>query len=312
MIRLLLVFMAALVAGLDVMAEDFRNWEGEVFAGPNVSLGTSAELDEYSSAMHSKPLIGYAIGAEARYNFSSLPLDLGVQAAFSKVGHNVEWMGNGYYKDYWQREYSNSVSLAAIGDWTFNRGSKVAPFVGAGVGVAFNEWLWSTKTKLFFMPRAGISIHDKFRISIAAHISDQAHNSMLLSFGYSFGGFSYKKHVSEEMPTQTQTDIKKLIRQSNACLWTGVGAICVGLPIVVSGLYIIGVSEGYSADALGIITTSVGGLVTLASVPLFIVSHKKRSKALSLSMQMSAFKQSSVSGINSDSFTPAFGLALNL
>lgn len=301
--------MATLVAGLDVMADDFRKWEGEVFAGPNVSLGTSAELDEYSSAMHSKPLIGYALGAEARYNFSSLPIDVGLQAAFSKIGHNVEWMGNG--AEYWNKEYSNSISLAAIGDWTFNKGRIVAPFVGAGVGVAFNEYHWSNEAKPLFMPRAGISIRDKFRISLAAHISDQAHNSMLLSFGYSFGGFSYKKHVSEEMTTQTQKDIKKLIRQSNACLWTGVGAICVGLPIVASGLYIIGVSEGYSADALGIITTSVGGLVTLASVPLFIVSHKKRSKALSLSMQMSAFNQTPVSGIKSGSSTPAFGLALN-
>lgn len=309
MIRLLFVLIAALVAGLDVMAEDFRKCEGEVFAGPNVSMGTSAELDEYSSAMHSKPLIGYAIGAEARYNFSSLPLDLGLQAAFSKVGHNVEWMGNGYYKDYWQREYSNSVSLAAIGDWTFNKGRKVAPFVGAGVGVAFNEWFWSTKTRPFFMPRAGISIHDKFRISLAAHISDQAHNSMLLSFGYSFAGFSSKKHISEDMPAQTQNDIKRLIRQSNVCLWTGVGALCLGLPTLTCGLVIIGGSTDPAGAIIGGIITGGGGLITLASVPLFIVSHKKRSKALSLSMQMSALNQSSALG-NSSS-TPALGLALN-
>lgn len=299
--------MAALVAGLDMMADDFRKWEGEVFAGPNVSLGTSADLNDYSSAMHSKPFIGYSIGAEARYNFSSLPIDVGLQAAFSKIGHNVEWMGNG--AAYWDKEYSNSISLAAIGDWTFNKRGKVAPFVGAGVGVAFNERLWSTKAKPLFMPRAGISIRDKFRISLAAHISDQAHNSMLLSFGYSFGGFSYKKHVSEEMPTQTQKDIKKLIRQSNVCLWTGVGAICVGLPTVVAGLYLIGVSEDYSVCSVGVITTSVGGLITLASVPLFIVSHKKRSKALSLSMQMSAFSQPAA--IGNISSTPAVGLALN-
>lgn len=306
MIRFVFVLMAAIVASLNLMAEDFRKWEGEVFAGPNVSLGSSSELD-YSSAMHSKPLIGYAIGAEARYNFSSLPLDLGLQAVFSKVGHNVEWMGNG--AEYWNKEYSNSISLAAIGDWTFNKGSIVAPFVGAGVGVAFNEYNWSNKAKPFFMPRAGISIHDKFRISLAAHISDAAHNSMLLSFGYSFGGFSYKKHVSEEMPTQTQKDIKKLIRQSNVCLWTGVGALCIGLPTLTWGLVIIGQPNDPVGAIIGGIITGGGGLITLASVPLFIVSHKKRRKALSLSMQMSAFSQPAA--IGNISSTPAVGLALN-
>lgn len=307
MIRILIAILGICFCSISISAENnIRKWEGEVFAGPNVSLGSSAELD-FSSAFHSKPLIGYALGAEARYNFS-IPLNVGLQATFSKVGHNVEWMGSEYNPEYWAKEYSNSISLAAVGDWTFNRGRNIAPFVGAGVGIAFNQNIWSNETKPFFMPRAGISINNRFRISLAAHISDAAHNSMLLSFGYSFGGFSYKKHVSDEIPTKTQQDIKKLIRQSNACLWTGVGALCLGLPTTVFGLTLIGVSESASSAMLGGIITGAGGLVTLSSIPLFIVSHKKRNKAHSLSLQMTALRQTSNSGKTVT--TPSVGLAL--
>ena len=295
---------------------DDRRWEGEVFAGPNVGIGRS-EYDGYHSYIKdSHPLVGYSLGLEARYNFEKMPLDVGLRFAFSKTGYNEEWKSvdpipSGYEPyDYWSKEYYNSFVLAAVGDWKFNLGKAVTPFVGAGLGVAFNESSSINETKPFIMPRIGIGVKDFLRVSLSANFSDMTHNTMALTVGYLFGSINSSKYINASTPEATSYRIRKLIRHSNVCKWTGVGAICLGLPTMTTGLIFLAFTHDDEVGAvIGGIFTGVGGLMTLSSIPLFIVSHKKQNEALRLSLQTSALTHIAPTGKHTA--TPGVGLCLN-
>lgn len=315
--RYTLIMMAmALCATCLYASDDMRRWEGEVFAGPNIGIGKTEFYGYYSHIEDSHPLIGYCLGLEARYNFEKLPLDVGLRFAFSKTGYNEEWKSagdipSGYEPyDYWSKEYGNSFVLAAVGDWKFNLRKNITPFAGAGLGVAFNEYSNIIKTKPFIMPRVGIGFKDFLRVSLSANFSDMAHNNMALTVGYLFGSINSSKYINKATPDETGDRVRKLIRQSNVCKWTGVGAICLGPPTIITGLIFIGFSFGDGAGvAIGGILTGVGGLITLSSVPLFIVSHKKQNEALRLSLQTSALTHLAPTGKSIS--TPGVGMCLN-
>ena len=263
----LIIIAMTLCATCLYASDDMRRWEGEVFAGPNIGIGKSEYYGYYSHIEDSHPLIGYSLGIEARYNFEKLPLDVGLRFAFSKTGYNEEWkspgdISSGYEAyDYWSKEYYNSFALAAVGDWKFNLGKNITPFAGAGIGVAFNEFSNSIVTKPFIMPRVGIGVKDFLRVSLSANFSDMAHNNLALTVGYLFGSINSSKYINKTTPDETSDRVRKLIRQSNVCKWTGVGAICVGPPTMITGLLLIGFAHDDGAVIGGIIT-GVGGLIT--------------------------------------------------
>ena len=312
----LIMIAMALCATCLYASDDMRRWEGEVFAGPNIGIGKTESYGYYSHIEDSHPLIGYSLGIEARYNFEKLPLDVGLRFAFSKTGYNEEWksdgdISSGYESyDYWSEEYYNSFVLAAVGDWKFNLGKRITPFVGVGFGMAFNEFSSSIETKPFIMPRVGFNVKDFLRVSLSANFSDMAHNNMALTVGYLFGSINSSKYINKTTPEATSDRVRKLIRQSNVCKWTGVGAICLGTPIMLSGLVFIGFTYGEAAGvAIGGILTGVGGLMTLSSIPLFIVSHKKQNEAIRLALQTSAMTHIAPTGKHTS--TPGVGLCLN-
>lgn len=285
--------------------DELRKWEGEIFAGANVSIGEDFAVKDYVTAIDSKALAGYSLGAEFRRNLQRLPIDLGLRLSFSKIGHDVEWKANDNSSEMWSKSYVNSIGIAAVGDWNFNRGGVVSPFVGTGLGIAINE-TYGSKVKPFIMPRLGIGINDKLRVTVSANISDVAHNAMLLTVGYTFGGFSAtpKANNQDEVPS----DVRKLMRQSNAFMWTGVGTLCIGVPTLVTGLTLLCGADDEVGALLGGMMVGAGGLVTLSSVPFFIISHKKKNEAVRLSLRMSALSQPGTTGFGPAA--PAMGLSL--
>ncbi len=313
----LIIIAMALCATCLYASDDMRRWEGEVFAGPNIGIGKTDERYAYYSHIEdSHPLIGYALGLEARYNFEKLPLDVGLRFAFSKTGYNEEWKSDGDLPsgyepyDYWSKEYYNSFVLAAVGDWKFNLRKNLTPFVGAGLGVAFNELHYHNMAKPFIMPRVGFNVKDFLRVSLSANFSDMVHNNMALTVGYLFGSLNSSKYIDKTTSYETSHRVRKLIRQSNVCKWTGVGAICLGLPTMATGLVFIAFTYGDdSGAAIGGIITGVGGLMTLSSIPLFIVSHKKQNEAVRLALQTSSLTHLAPSGKQAS--TPGVGLCLN-
>ncbi len=238
--------------------DELRKWEGEFFAGVNVGIGEDFAVKDYVTAIDSKARAGYSLGAEFRRNLEKLPVDLGLRLSFSKVGYDVEWKANDNSPGMWGKSYVNSIGIAAVGDWNFNRGGVVSPFVGTGLGIAINE-TYGSKVKPLVMPRLGIGINDKLRVSVSANISDVAHNAMLLTVGYSFGGVSAPKKSNDQ--DVVPSDIRKLMRQRNACKWSGVGSVCIGMPTVVSGLPLLGGADDEDVAILGGMMIGGGGLV---------------------------------------------------
>ena len=61
--------------------------------------------------------------------------------------------------DRWQ--HNRTLALASTGDYNFLQGKKVNPFIGASIGVAFNDVVgdkyFPTKgTSMLFAPRVGV------------------------------------------------------------------------------------------------------------------------------------------------------------
>lgn len=308
--KFFLILPALLLCVCSAKAESLLpRWEGEIFAGPNVAIGTNENVNYFFSAEESKPLMGYSLGAEFRRNFEKLPIDLGLRFSFSKIGYNLRYRAYEYSPEYWQRDYNNSFTFAAVGDWIFNRRGAVSPFIGAGIGLALNESYFSN-AHFLVMPRIGVSIKNRFRVAVSANFTNGSHDAALLSVGYVFGvplksGRSSGNNNANAV--YIPADINRLIRQSNACLWTGVGALCVGLPTLTIGIIILANSNYEGAGVIGGIITGAGGLFTLSSIPLFIISHYKRNEALRMSLNMTSLYQPGQTGTSQ---TPALGLSI--
>lgn len=319
--------MAASAVG--IRAEDgfFRNLEAEVFVGPNLSLGKSPD-HVAGFVADSKTLAGYTVGGEIRYNFSDIPFDCGIRGAFTKIGHDQHWA----YGDYWSHDYTNNGSVAAVGDWQLNRGGNIAPFIGVGIGAAFHGHHGINSTTALFLPRFGMEIFDRLRISVGAELSKREFNTMNLTLGWTFGGGQMKltgdalasmfkrtenpekaEHkarqdwMAQTNPVEWET-ISKLRRQANTCKWVGVGTLCLGVPtLVFGGVLAAYVSLEKGSALLPATILGAGGLLTLSSIPLFIVSHSKSARASQLTLDISTM---SAVAFSSPSM-PAAGITLS-
>lgn len=89
--------------------------------------------------------------------------------------------------------------------------------------------------------------------------------------------------------------------------WLGAGAVLVGTISTFYSLIFLGFSTsgGNDPDTLSIAMISVSGTVLLSSIPLFIVGHKYKKKALQMSAGVTALSVPSPRG-----FASAPGLSL--
>lgn len=155
-------------------AADVKTFEFEVRLNPALPLscrnGESADLT-----------LGF--GLEGRWNLQRLPMDVGVAVNSS-----------GAYRSGW--EYG-TLALMGVTDWNFNRGGKVSPYVGLGLGVgvlnsnAFDED--DSQAAFVAMPRVGVELFRHVRIGLSLNLSKSRFNNAALSVGYAFGGGLRKK-----------------------------------------------------------------------------------------------------------------------
>ena len=103
--------------------------------------------------------LGPQFGLEGRWNFDK-PFDVGLEV----------YMGSAI-RDYEGHTLSNRIFsfLSVYGDYNFNRGNKVAPFVGVGIGDVQCNVIQGSEGRegmsLMVVPRVGVELWNHLRLT---------------------------------------------------------------------------------------------------------------------------------------------------
>ena len=124
---------------------------------------------------------GTQLGLESRWNMDT-PFDVALEL----------YMGSAV-RHYNHHDISTRIfSLSVYGDYNFRRGSKVAPFVGAGIGSANCENIQGSEGReggsLLLVPRVGVELWNHLRLTADLRLARKGFNTIGLSIGYAFGG----------------------------------------------------------------------------------------------------------------------------
>lgn len=155
--------------------------EGEIRAGLTTPLGG------YHTG---KAEVSAALGIEGRYNFKGTPWDCGLMLDLFTVRRGYEHLYNDDY-DRWQS--NRTLALALTGEYNFRQGTKINPFLGAALGVAFNDvvgdkYFPSKGTSMLFAPRIGVEFIHHIRLMAQFNICRKGYNNFSLTLGLVLGG----------------------------------------------------------------------------------------------------------------------------
>ncbi len=161
--------------------------EGEIRAGLTTPLGG------YHTG---KAQVSAALGIEGRYNIKNTPWDCGLMLDLSTARRGYEHLYNDGY-DRWQS--NRTLALAAISEYNLRQGTKINPFVGTALGVAFNDvvgdkYFPSSGTSMLFAPRIGIEFIYHIRLMAQFNICRKGYNNFSLTLGFVLGGRPKKVH----------------------------------------------------------------------------------------------------------------------
>lgn len=156
------------------------------------SLGLCMPLYGGGQNYHGKE--GLSFGLESRYNFESAPVSVGCELNIvAAVRSRNSSAGNSTASS------CRTASLSVTSDYYFNRGGKVSPFVGAGVGLAMRESVISDSGYDYagmrgypfggvFTPRIGVELWNHLRVTVDARLTHRDYNVIGFRIGYAFGG----------------------------------------------------------------------------------------------------------------------------
>lgn len=142
------------------------------------SLGTTYGLDKYVG----DKCFGPAFALEGRYNFKKRPLDLGLEIYCGSTLRNYDG----------EDQSCRIASIMIFSDYNFNRGKRISPFAGLGVGVASCDVVVGSYGdeggRYIISPRVGIEFLRHIRLTCYSRLCMKAYNNIGLSIGYAFGG----------------------------------------------------------------------------------------------------------------------------
>ncbi len=139
---------------------------------------------------------GASFLAEGRYNFTRLPIDVGLQVNGSLLHRESKHAGEMKFK---------SWNILAVSDYNFFRTDRISLFAGAGFGYAFHQESapvsfddtqpnWNgfssagDRHGACFMPRIGAEFFHRVRITVDYRIEERANRHCCLTVGLVFGG----------------------------------------------------------------------------------------------------------------------------
>lgn len=149
--------------------------------------GLTTPLGDYHTG---KSQTSASLGLEGRYNFRGTPWDCGIMLDLSTARRGYEHLYNDGY-DRWQS--NRTLSFALTGDYNFRQGTKINPFVGTAVGVAYNDvvgdkYFPSNGISMVFSPRIGVEFFYHLRISAQLNLCRKGYNNLSVNLGLTFGG----------------------------------------------------------------------------------------------------------------------------
>lgn len=178
-----IIFLFVALANIQATAQTriVQLMEGEIRTGVTTPLGG------YHTG---KAQVSAALGIEGRYNFKGTPWDCGLMLDLSTARRGYEHLYNDGY-DRWQS--NRTLALAATGEYNLRQGTKINPFVGTALGVAFNDvvgdkYFPSKGTSMLFAPRIGIEFLYHIRLMAQFNICRKGYNNFSLTVGFVLGG----------------------------------------------------------------------------------------------------------------------------
>jgi hypothetical protein len=103
-------------------------------------------------------------------------MDVGVMSIMDLRGGDCELCNGSWEGDH---------TFLVVSDYNFRRGRKVSYFVGAGVGTTIYD---GVTAKLCLMPRVGMEIFNRMRLTAAYMVGPNAKNTLNLAVGIAIGG----------------------------------------------------------------------------------------------------------------------------
>lgn len=146
------------------LAREVRAFEVEVMLGLGVA----------DHKLGGKVPQGLSVACEGRYNFPLVPIDLGVQAAFTRLVLPAQS----------KNQWLESGNVWVVSHYNFRSGKDFAYFAGAGLGYCKAY----ERTGLCFAPCVGVEVARHFRLSAQYRIQKEEHRQFAFMMGYVFGG----------------------------------------------------------------------------------------------------------------------------
>lgn len=151
-------------------------------------IGITAPLGYYHGGSAQASM---SLGMEMRFNIKDTPLDWGLMMELS--GAMRDFNSPLPDDDFLYTQTNRTLALAPVCEYNFRQGQKFNPYVGAAIGIAFNDVVGDERypsegTSMLFAPRAGIEIAHLMRFGCQFNISRKGYNNVALTIGVVLGG----------------------------------------------------------------------------------------------------------------------------
>nr|MDE6642890.1 hypothetical protein [Muribaculaceae bacterium] len=158
--------------------KDVQQFEGAIRFGGNYPLGSYRSM---TSAL------GANIGLDLRFNYDDLPLDFGVAIDVVATSYNF------HKPDYnFQYDTYTTLGITYCSNYNFRQGYKVNPYVGAGLGYAYNYYNYHSnnieKNSFIFVPKVGVELFYHLRFEGSLILCRKYFNCVSLTAGVVIGG----------------------------------------------------------------------------------------------------------------------------
>lgn len=177
--------LAALCTFSAAAQDEFRRIEFE----PSVGIA----IPGYGGGEGFKAGIAPSLALELRYNLNSLPMSVGLEAAWTSAAVTRSAIDAGQ-----ATSNCNSAALSLTADYYLRRGGRTAFFIGAGVGIADRYRLQTDTDYAYnplkhaagcvFTPHIGVEFWNHLRLTLDARIAGRDYSTVEFRIGYAFGG----------------------------------------------------------------------------------------------------------------------------